>query len=84
MYEVERIIAHRLTDDLYLLVRWSGYGPADDTWELEKELRVSAIEAVTDYYNRLEKSEKLELIKQLREKMAENEALVRKSEKKRR
>ncbi|KJA13757.1 hypothetical protein HYPSUDRAFT_107685, partial [Hypholoma sublateritium FD-334 SS-4] len=43
-YEVEAIIGHRLLgrktgNRRQFLVRWAGYGPADDSWISEYDLR---------------------------------------------
>lgn len=46
-YEVEAILGHRLVGKKrancrMFLVRWKGYGPADDTWVTEYNLRNAA------------------------------------------
>ena len=46
-YEVEAILGHRLTgkkkaNRRMYLIRWKGYGPADDSWVSEYDLRNSA------------------------------------------
>ena len=46
-YEVEAILGHRLVgkkraNRRMFLVRWKGYGPADDTWVTEYDLRNAA------------------------------------------
>jgi hypothetical protein len=46
-YEVEAILGHRLVgkkkaNRRMFLVRWKNYGPADDSWVTEYDLRNSA------------------------------------------
>ena len=38
-YEVEAILGHRARGSLrHYLVRWRGYDPSEDTWQLEEDL----------------------------------------------
>ena len=41
MYEVERIVGHQQAGRKGILycVRWKGYGPEEDTYEMEENLR---------------------------------------------
>ena len=44
IYEVERIIAHRIVrGTLFYLVKWVGYDHEDNTWEPEQHLRRSPL-----------------------------------------
>ncbi|VDM55409.1 unnamed protein product [Angiostrongylus costaricensis] len=48
-YEVERIVGHENTEKgLFYLVRWKGFGKADDTWEPAENLS-HATNAISDY-----------------------------------
>ncbi|CAO1621264.1 unnamed protein product [Jaminaea pallidilutea] len=54
VYEVERIINHKVTSKngrIKLLVKWTGYDdPEDNTWEYEEDMRQSAHEVVDAYW----------------------------------
>ena len=51
-YEVEEILdSRRRRRRLEYLVRWSGYGPADDSWEPEANVE-SASELVREFHQR--------------------------------
>ena len=56
-YKVEAILGHRLVgrkkaNRQMFLVRWKGYGPADDSWITEYDLR-NAAQLKRDYYESL-------------------------------
>ncbi|KAJ1350576.1 hypothetical protein KIN20_006399 [Parelaphostrongylus tenuis] len=49
VYEVERILDHEDTDEgLFYLVRWKGFGEADDSWEPAENLSLAA-KAISEY-----------------------------------
>lgn len=61
-YEVDYIVSHSrdLTDGLQYLVRWAGYGPADDTVQHSSTLS-GASDAVLKYWKKVPKSRQWEL-----------------------
>jgi hypothetical protein len=49
-FEVDRVVWWRIWQGRReFLVRWRGYGPLEDTWENEAELRVHASKIVDDF-----------------------------------
>jgi hypothetical protein len=60
IFTVDRILARSTQREVgpggvvgfKLLVRWAGYGPEDDTWEMERELRQTAPDAVAEFKKR--------------------------------
>jgi len=48
-YEVERILKHRRQGrSTAYLIRWKGYQPQDDSWELERNL-INASDVLSQY-----------------------------------
>ncbi|CAL2032747.1 hypothetical protein CAEBREN_06438 [Caenorhabditis brenneri] len=78
VFEVERILNHKVTDDnLLLLVRWSGYNSDEDTWEPEEDLRDTAEEVVLEYYREMKVNDKTELIGTIHQQIKRNKAQLK-------
>lgn len=70
IFEVEKVLDHKVTDDAFLLkVRWAGYGSEDDSWEPEEDIKECADEVVKQYYTSLKVNDKTELIETLQKKI---------------
>ncbi|KAF1765742.1 hypothetical protein GCK72_005695 [Caenorhabditis remanei] len=70
VFEVEKILDHRVTNNqLQLKVRWLGYGPDDDTFEPEDDIKECASEVVEEYYRKMKVNDKTELIERLQKEI---------------
>lgn len=79
IFEVEKILAHKVTDNKLLLkVRWLGYGPDEDTFEPEDDLKECASEVVDEYYRKMKVNDKTELIERLQKQIKRNKTLTAK------
>ncbi|CAI2342288.1 unnamed protein product [Caenorhabditis sp. 36 PRJEB53466] len=83
IFEVEKILNHRLVDNvkLQLLVRWLGYSSDEDTWEPEVDLLETAGQAVNDYLGKLKVNDVTELTERIQRQMHKNKSKKRPREK---
>uniref|UniRef100_A0A8R1I365 Chromo domain-containing protein n=1 Tax=Caenorhabditis japonica TaxID=281687 RepID=A0A8R1I365_CAEJA len=69
IFEVEKILAHKLNDNiLKLKVRWLGYGEDEDTWEPEEDLQETAGLVVSAYFKKNKCSDRYEMIDKIKKK----------------